>query len=65
MEGFMEARNLTFLFYGFTAAWAILLFYVITLARRGAQLKKDLEQVKRLFQTAPEEHRERIEESVR
>ncbi len=44
----MDARNFTFMFYGFTAAWAIVLFYVISLARRGTRLKKELEDVKQL-----------------
>ena len=44
----MDARNFTFMFYGFTAAWVIVLAYVILLARRGARLKKELEDVKQL-----------------
>ncbi len=44
----MDARNFTFMFYGFTAAWLIVLLYVISLARRGARLKKELEDVKQL-----------------
>jgi CcmD family protein len=60
-----EARNLEFLFYGFLAAWVIVLLYVISLARRGARLKKELEQVKQLFNAAPEDSNERIEERVR
>jgi len=36
------------MFYGFTAAWLIVLLYVVSLARRGAQLKKELEDVKQL-----------------
>ncbi len=44
----MDARNFTFMFYGFTAAWVIVLFYVISLARRGTRLKKELEDVKQL-----------------
>jgi CcmD family protein len=61
----MEARNFTFMFYGFTAAWVIVLVYVISLARRGARLKKELEQVKQLFNATPETRGERIEERVR
>lgn len=45
----MDARNFTFMFYGFTAAWLIVLLYVISLARRGARLKKELENVKQLI----------------
>lgn len=44
----MEARNFTFMFYGFAAAWLIVFLYVISLARRGSRLKKELEDVKRL-----------------
>ncbi len=45
----MDARNFTFMFYGFTAAWLIVLLYVIGLARRGARLKKELDHVKQLI----------------
>ncbi|MFL6351829.1 MAG: CcmD family protein [Bryobacteraceae bacterium] len=44
----MDARNFTFMFYGFLAAWLIVLLYVISLARRGARLNKELENVKQL-----------------
>ena len=48
----MDARNFTFMFYGFTAAWAIVLVYVVYLARRGARLKKELEDIKHLVSSA-------------
>jgi CcmD family protein len=44
----VDARNFTYMFYGFTAAWLIVMLYVIGLARRGARLKKELEDVKQL-----------------
>lgn len=44
----MDARNFTYMFYGFTAAWLIVMIYVISLARRGARLKKELDDVKQL-----------------
>jgi CcmD family protein len=44
----MDPRNFTFMFYGFLAAWLIVVVYVISLARRGARLKKELEDVKAL-----------------
>ena len=44
----MEARNFTFMFYGFLAAWLIVLAYVVSLARRGARLRKELDDVKQL-----------------
>lgn len=45
----MDARNFTFMFYGFAAAWLIVLLYVISLARRGARLKKELDNVKQVI----------------
>lgn len=45
----MDARNALFMFYGFLAAWVIVLLYVVTLAQRGSRLKKELEDVKRLL----------------
>jgi CcmD family protein len=48
----MDARNFIFMFYGFTAAWVIVLAYVVILARRGARLKKELEDVKQLVSSA-------------
>jgi CcmD family protein len=44
----MDARNFTYMFYGFLAAWLIVLVYVISLARRNARLKKELDDVKNL-----------------
>jgi CcmD family protein len=51
----MDARNFTFMFYGFLAAWLIVSLYVISLARRGARLKKELEDVKRLVASNQED----------
>ncbi|HLH05530.1 MAG TPA: CcmD family protein [Bryobacteraceae bacterium] len=59
----MDARNLTFLFYGFLAAWLIVLLYVLSLARRNARLKKELENVKNLV--AQSESAPRLEDRVR
>jgi CcmD family protein len=50
----MDARNFTFMFYGFLAAWLIVMAYVVSLARRGARLKKELEDVKQLVAAAPQ-----------
>jgi CcmD family protein len=60
----MDARNFTFMFYGFAAAWLIVLFYVISLARRGARLKKELEDVKHLVGSAQAEQAPRIKDRV-
>ncbi len=44
----MDPRNFTYMFYGFLAAWLILLLYVFSLAQRNARLKKELEGIKNL-----------------
>jgi CcmD family protein len=53
----MDARNFTFMFYGFLAAWLIVLLYVVTLARRSTRLRKELEDVKQLVASAPDSRR--------
>jgi CcmD family protein len=45
----MDARNFLFMFYGFLAAWVIVLLYVVSLARRSSRLKRELDDVKRLL----------------
>lgn len=60
----MDTRNFTFMFYGFTAAWAIVLFYVISLARRGARLKKELDDVKQLLGSNQAGEPARLEDRV-
>ncbi len=61
----MDARNFTFMFYGFLAAWLIVLLYVVSLARRGTRLKKELQEVRHLFASGEANEQTRIEERVR
>lgn len=56
------ARNFTFMFYGFTAAWLIVLLYIVSLARRGARLRKELEDVKHLAGSNRPEPLSRLED---
>lgn len=58
----MDARNFAFMFYGFLAAWLIVLLYVVSLARRGARLKKELEDVKHLVGSAQAGQESRIQD---
>lgn len=46
----MDARNFTFMFYGFLAAWLIVIVYIISLVRRSGRLNKELEDVKHLVE---------------
>jgi CcmD family protein len=45
----MDARNIAFMFYGLLTAWLIVALYVVSLARRSARLKKELDDVKQLM----------------
>lgn len=40
--------NYTFMFYGFLAAWMVLMIYVIWIALRERKLRDELERVKRM-----------------
>ncbi len=42
-----EIRNLSFLFYGYTVIWVIILGYVYTLTRREQNLRNQVEELKR------------------
>ena len=46
----VEARNLMYMFYGFLAAWVILVIYVLTLVARERNLKKELAQLRVMLQ---------------
>ena len=46
----VEARNLLYMFYGFLAAWLIVIAYVITIAMREKHLKQELERVRRMIE---------------
>ena len=45
----MDSRAFLYMFYGFLAAWTIVLLYVVSLARRGSRLKRELDDVRRLL----------------
>jgi CcmD family protein len=46
----MDARNVTFMFYGFAAVWVILCAYVISLVAREHRIKRQLEGLQRLME---------------
>jgi CcmD family protein len=46
----MDSRNFTFMFYGFLAAWLILVGYVLSLAARERKLRRELESVKNMIE---------------
>lgn len=46
----MDARNFTYMFYGFAVAWAVIAIYVITIAARERGLRQELERVRRMIE---------------
>lgn len=46
----MDARNFTYMFYGFTAAWAVLVVYVLMLVARERNLRRQLDGLKKLLE---------------
>jgi CcmD family protein len=45
-----DERNYQFMFYGFAAAWAILVIYVVTLVSRGSKIQTQIETLKRMVE---------------
>lgn len=46
----MDARNFTYMFYGFTVAWLVIMLYVISIAVRERRLRLELDRVKRMIE---------------
>jgi CcmD family protein len=46
----MSPQNFTFMFYGFTVAWLIIIGYVISIALREKKLRQELDRVKRMLE---------------
>lgn len=44
----MDITNLTFLFYGYSAAWIIVIGFVLLLVRRGRRIDRELSRLKAL-----------------
>ncbi len=46
----IDARNFTYMFYGFAAAFVILLVYVVSLALRERKLRSEIDRVRRMVE---------------
>jgi CcmD family protein len=44
----MDNRNFEYMFYGFLAAWLIIMVYVVSLAVREGRLKQELDRLRRM-----------------
>lgn len=49
-ERSLSPQNFTFMFYGFTVAWLIIIGYVISIALREKKLRQELDRVKRMVE---------------
>lgn len=45
-----EIRNLSYLFYGYTVIWVLLLAYLYTLSRRERNLREQIDELKQEIQ---------------
>lgn len=46
----MDTRNFTYMFYGFAAAWLIIVLYVLTLASRERKLRQEMDRLRRMIE---------------
>ncbi len=46
----METQNFDFMFYGFVAAWLIVVIYVVSLAMRESRLRRELDRVRQMVE---------------
>jgi CcmD family protein len=46
----MSSENFTFMFFGFSVAWLIIMIYVISIALREKRLRQELDRVKRMVE---------------
>jgi CcmD family protein len=51
----MNTPNYTFMFYGFLAAWMVVIVYVISIALRERKLRNELDRVKRMLEEREQE----------
>lgn len=49
----MDARNATFMFYGFAAAWVLVVVYLIALAARERRLRSEMDRLRRMIEDRP------------
>lgn len=47
-----EIRNLSYLFYGYTVIWVLLLAYLYTLSRRERNLREQIDELKKEIEAA-------------
>ena len=46
----MDARNFQFMFFGFSAAWVVIVIYVITMLSREHKIKDEITRLKSMLE---------------
>ena len=49
-EDSMDARNFTYMFYGFLAVWMILMIYLLLLVSRERNIRRQLDSLKNMLE---------------
>lgn len=45
----MDSRNFAFMFYGFAAAWLVVVLYLVYLARREQKIRQELSRLRNMI----------------
>jgi CcmD family protein len=53
----MDERNFTYMFYGFLAAWLILVAYVVSLVARERRIRREMDSLKRMIEDHEKERK--------
>lgn len=46
----MDQRNFVYMFYGFLAAWLVLIAYIVSMVTRERKIHRDIEVLKRMVE---------------
>jgi CcmD family protein len=47
----MDARNFTYMFYGFSVAWVAVILYVLTLVARERKLNEEMKRLRQMIES--------------
>jgi len=50
----VDERNFAYMFYGFSAAWALVAAYIISLVLRERRIRSEMEALRRMIESAKE-----------
>lgn len=50
----MDERNFVYMFYGFSAAWTLVVVYIISLVLRERRIRSEMESLRRMIESAKE-----------